>query len=97
MERKFKESDKNSFKEQIKPIIFKFFESFISNKQIIFYLIYLNYYFFSVSSAEQFLKIACNLFEFKEQERTFVFTILKKVDPTPTKKPGGIMGLFGKK
>jgi len=32
LEKKFKESDKNSFKEQIKPIIYKFFEAFLSNK-----------------------------------------------------------------
>lgn len=52
--------------------------------------------------AEEFLKIACSLLEFKEQERTFVFSIFsKKPESQPiaaaAKKGGVFSGFFGKK
>ena len=54
---------------------------------------------FSVKQAEEFLKIACSLLDFKEQDRAMVFSIIKKSEAPAekTKKPaGGIMGFFKK-
>lgn len=54
---------------------------------------------FSVKQAEEFLKIACSLLDFKEQDRAMVFSIIKKSEAPAekAKKPaGGIMGFFKK-
>ena len=63
-------------------------------------MIFLNFFnVFSVKAAEEFLKIACSLLDFKEQDRAMVFSSIKKSEAPAekAKKPtGGFMGFFKK-